>query len=564
MRHILLLLTATAFSQFAFAQQKETEVVKNLKSDISFLASDDMQGRLAGSEEDKRSAEYIARQFAAAGLKPYNGNTFQTFDIIKLRIATNKCRLELHFPSGDSTIATKLVQFRDYYPVSESGMNDSAYGLPVFCGYGIEAPKLGFNSYSSLQGQDLKGKIFLIQLGFPGDDTASPHHPMFAYTAIAEKIRTAISHGAAGVVLIPGSPKAEIPKAELERNAQTFPIPVVFLNKMLLARENMFVKIKTVIGAPKGQAYNVFGYRNNHKKQTIIICAHHDHLGHNEYGNSLYSGKDIQVHNGADDNASGVAAMLQLARTLKGKKYNYLFVAFSGEELGLLGSKYFLNQNSIDPKSVNYVINIDMLGRLDSSNKTLIINGTGTSPNWDATIAKLKYDSTSIKIVKSASGLGPSDHASFYLDSIPVLHFFSGQHADYHKPSDDESKINYHGMFLSLDLIEKIIAANNKKPKLAFTKTVDAQPGRRSFKVTMGVMPDYTFTGQGMRLDGVSDGKAAAAAGLMRGDIITKIGDFTVGSVQDYMKALQGFEKGQKATVTFLRNGETKTTEVQF
>ncbi len=544
------------------AQKNEPQVVQNLKTDISYLSSEQLQGRLAGSPQDKMAAEYIAEEFKKAGLKPYNGQTFQTFDIVQLRIATNKTIFELHFPNADTFMKTKMVLFRDFYPVSESGMNDSAFGLTAFCGYGIEAPGLGINSYQNLT--DLKGKIFLIMLGFPGDDTAQ-NSPLAPYADLGSKIETAIKYGAAGVVFTRGGPKADVPKGELQRNAKTYPIPVIFLNKELYPRINMYVKMRTAIAAPSNKAYNVMGYRNNHKKNTIIICAHHDHLGHNEFGNSLYTGKDLQVHNGADDNASGVAAMLQLARTLKGRKYkknNYLFIGFSGEEMGLLGSKSFLNQNIIPKNSINYVINIDMLGRLDSQSKTLVVNGTGTSSQWEKSIKSVKNDSTVLHIVTSASGLGPSDHASFYLDSIPVLHFFSGQHADYHKPSDDESKINYHGMYLSVNYIQKIVASANKAGKINYIKTKDAAPGRRSFKVTMGVMPDYTYTENGMRIDGVTDGKPAQIAGLQRGDIITKIEGFSINSVQDYMRVLQTLNKGQKIKVEIIRNKETKILEV--
>jgi len=546
---------------FANAQKLESEIVKNLKTDITYLSTDAMQGRLAGSPEDKLAAEYIADQFKKAGLTPYNGLAFQTFDIVQFRIATSKSKFEFHFKNGDSSDVTKLTLFKEYFPLNESGMNDSIFALPVHCGFGIDAPSLGLNSYTGLG--DIKGKIFIISLGFPGDDTAKKS-PLIPFAEISAKIQAAIAHGAAGIVFTPGSPMAEKPKGELQRNAKTYPMPIVYMDKIFYPLNNMYVKMVTSVGAPTNKAYNVFGYRNNHKKNTVIICAHHDHLGHNEFNNSLYSGPEA-IHNGADDNASGVAAMLQLAKNLKGKKYkknNYLFIGFSGEELGLLGSKFFLQQNIISKNKINYAINIDMLGRLDSQSKTLVISGTGTSPVWHKSLSKIKNDSNILRIVTSASGLGPSDHASFYLDSIPVLHFFSGQHSDYHKPSDDENKINYHGIYLSLNIIQQMVSNTNKSGKIKFTKTKDVQPGRKSFKVTMGVMPDYTYTGAGMRLDGISDGKPAMKAGLQRGDILTKIGNYPVNSVQDYMKALQTFDKGMTIQVQYTRNGENKTVEV--
>ena len=284
----IFIFTVSIFSLgHAFGQMVDNNTKSNFKTDITYLASDQMQGRLAGSPQDKESSDYIAEQFKKAGLTPFNGQTFQTFDITQFRIATSKTLFQFHFPSGDTTLKTSLVLFRDFYPISESGMNDSVYAAPVYCGYGIHAPSLNFDSYGKLT--DLKGKVFVISTGFPGDDSA-PHGPMEPFAEISTKIKTAIENGATGIVFIPGSPSAEVPKGDLDRNAKTFPIPIIYLKKQFFPRFNMFLKIKTVVGAPQAKAYNVMGYKNNKKKHTIIICAHHDHLGHNEYNNSLYTG----------------------------------------------------------------------------------------------------------------------------------------------------------------------------------------------------------------------------------------------------------------------------------
>ena len=543
--------------------QTQNAVQERLKKDITYLSSDALEGRLAGSPGEKLSADYIAAEMAKAGLEPLNGKSFQTFDIVQLRLATNKCIFEMYM--GDGTeFKHRFILNQEYYPISESVNKDSVNAELIYMGHGIEAPTLGVNDYASLTEQR-KGKIFIITLGFPGDDTAS-HSPLEAFASISSKITLAKNYGATGIIFIPGTAKAEIPKGELARNAQTFGIPVVYFKKQLPPVVQMRAILKTEIAAPTSSAINVLGFKNNHKKRTIIICAHHDHLGYNEYNNSLYSGPQA-IHNGADDNASGVAAMLELARELKGKKYkknNYLFIAFSGEELGLLGSKYFINNLPIAKESINYVINIDMLGRLDSSKRTLLIYGTGTSPQWESTLSKVKPDSTLIKIQTSASGLGPSDHASFYLADIPVLHFFTGQHADYHKPSDDENKINYSGMEASIHVIHDMVLNTNKAGKLKFTKTKDVQPGRSGFKVTMGIMPDYAFTGNGLRVDAVTEGKPGFIAGLQKGDIVTKMGSWNISNVQDYMKALGQMEKGQTVEITVLRGSETKTLNVIF
>ena len=307
-------------------------------------------------------------------------------------------------------------------------------------------------------------------------------------------------------------------------------------------------------------------FKNNHRKKTVVVCAHHDHIGNNEYDNSKIKGIS-GIHNGADDNASGVATLLELSRKLKGWKYrknNYLFLAFSGEELGLIGSKFFIQNPEIPLKSINYVINIDMLGRIDSTKQMLTINGVGTSPDWATTLQKIKTDTTQLKIATTESGMGPSDHASFYLEGIPVLHFFSGQHKDYHTPDDDEYKINYQGMYNSIEVIKQVVKLNNKCKKLKFTKTKDATPGRTKFKITMGVMPDYSFSGKGMKIDGVSENKPAIKAGLMRNDIIVKLGENSVTGVEDYMVALGKFNAGDKTMVTIIRGSETLIKEIQF
>ena len=188
----------------------------------------------------------------------------------------------------------------------------------------------------------------------------------------------------------------------------------------------------------------------------------------------------------------------------------------------------------------------------------------GTSPQFEKTISLIKTDTNQIKIVTTKSGLGPSDHASFYIENIPVVHFFSGQHEDYHKPSDDENLINYMGMVNSLDVMEQLISLNNKKGKLPFTKTQDATAGRTKFKVTLGVMPDYSYSGKGMRIDGVTDGKPAQKAGLKKGDIITKLGDMPVNGIEDYMVGLGKINPENPSTVVVLRGDEVLTLPINF
>ena len=305
---------------------------------------------------------------------------------------------------------------------------------------------------------------------------------------------------------------------------------------------------------------NVIAFLNKKADKTIVIGAHFDHLGMGGQG-SLHRG-DSAIHNGADDNASGTAALLALAKIFKYEtlKSNILFIAFSGEENGLWGSNYFVKNPTLDLKTVNYMINMDMVGRLNAE-KSLAVHGVGTSPSFSPVLDPINTDS--LKLVPSESGVGPSDHTSFYLQDLPVLHFFTGQHEDYHKPSDDAEKINYEGLVQVVRYISRLIAGLDAEPKLAFTKTKDSSDSPR-FTVSMGVVPDYLYDGKGMRVDGVSEGKPAQAAGLMKGDIVIQLGDSTINDMMGYMRALSVFKKGDSTQVVVQRAGQRLETKVKF
>ena len=306
---------------------------------------------------------------------------------------------------------------------------------------------------------------------------------------------------------------------------------------------------------------NILGFLDNNSSQTIVIGAHFDHLGWGSEG-SLHRGEDKAIHNGADDNASGVAVMLNLASKLKetNKGNNYLFMAFSGEEMGLLGSNYFVKNATIDTDSINYMLNMDMVGRL-KADSTLAVYGTGTSPIFKHVVTATNDN---FKIVEHESGVGPSDHTSFYLNDIPVLHFFTGQHEDYHKPSDDSDKLNYAGMDLISDFIYNIITDLDDNGEIAFRKTKNEGKDTPRFKVTLGVVPDYLFSEKGMRIDGVSEDKPAQKAGLIKGDIVIQLGEHQIEDMMGYMKALSKFEKGDTTTVKVNRDGKELEAQVTF
>lgn len=310
---------------------------------------------------------------------------------------------------------------------------------------------------------------------------------------------------------------------------------------------------------------NVIGYLDNGAEYTVVIGAHYDHLGQGHDHNSMDANPDGKIHNGADDNASGTSGVLELARyyTSNGRKeaFNFLFICFSGEELGLMGSKRFCENPTIDLTKVNYMINMDMIGRLNDSTKQLIIYGVGTAPDWVPMISSMR---TVFRIKQDSAGVGPSDQTSFYLKNIPVLHFFTGQHKDYHKPSDDAALVNYEGEKMILEYITLIIEKTEALPKLQFLQTKTPDMGRNKYKVTLGVMPDYAFEGPGLKVDGVTEGKPAATAGVKAGDIIMELGGVAINSMSDYMAQLGKFNKGDKTTLKVKRGTEEIMLDVTF
>ncbi len=317
--------------------------------------------------------------------------------------------------------------------------------------------------------------------------------------------------------------------------------------------------------APVLKSRNVAAYLDNGAPNTIIIGAHYDHLGLGHDRNSLEANSVGKIHNGADDNASGTAGVLELARYFAQngvrEQHNFLFLCFSGEELGLLGSKKYVETPTVDLSKVHFMLNMDMIGRLNEDNR-MVVGGVGTAPNFVPLLNSLNTPELSIK--QDSAGIGPSDHTSFYLKNIPVLFFFTGQHTDYHKPSDDVEKVNFTGQKAILNYAVRLIDALDKAPKLVFQETKSKPEDTPRFKVTLGIMPDYTYEGEGVHVDGITDGKPAAKAGLQRGDRIIGLGDTEIHTIRDYMQALSKFQKGETAKVKVARGSETKEMEVTF
>lgn len=314
------------------------------------------------------------------------------------------------------------------------------------------------------------------------------------------------------------------------------------------------------IGAKKIIGKNVIGFQNNNAKHTIIIGAHYDHLGYGQVGS--LSTLEKQIHNGADDNASGVALMINLIPDLINYKYyNYLFIAFSGEELGLYGSTYFTKYPTIDLSKVRYMLNFDMVGRLNNQ-RTLLVNGVGTSSKWEKLVEQSNIYNFELKT--TPSGFGASDHTPFYNRKIPVLHFFTGQHEDYHKPSDDIDKINFEGIYdISLYVLE-IIKNSFDISDFDHIETKSSSNESPRFSVTLGIMPDYLSEEEGLRIDGVSKDKLADRVGILSDDIIIRLGDFEVTDIMSYMKALSKFSSGDKTNVVINRAGSEYEFEIVF
>ena len=519
-------------------------VINALQNHIGFLADDKLEGRRTGTAGEKLAYEYISKQFEAAGLtaKGENGTYIQSFDVHEGKQINPSTSLSIN--------GSKLLADKDYFPFAFSGNGklsaSAAIALP-------ESESVWF--------WDLKETM--------EENKNNPHFDL--EDAIIKKVKTVAAKGAAALIINNSSDIKEELKFDVKSKIETVKIPVLYISKDIktkhLKDEISFadIKLEVAISDKKRNGHNVIGYVDNGAASTIILGAHYDHLGYGEDHNSLFTGSTQQIHNGADDNASGTAALIELGKQIKNSKLknnNYLFIAFSGEELGLYGSKYFTEHPTIDFTRTNYMINMDMVGRLNDSTHGLTIGGYGTSPVWGQQLtATDKY----LKINFDSSGTGPSDHTSFYRKDIPVLFFFTGAHSDYHKPSDDADKINYKGELVLIKYIYGVIEKTNDKGKLAFTKTREAQQmGRRSFSVSMGIMPDYTFSGIGVRADGISEGKVAEKAGLKTGDVIIQIGDFKIPDVQGYMQTLGKFKKGDATKVKVKRGAEEIMFDIIF
>jgi hypothetical protein len=491
------------------------------------------------------AANFIASKFKEVGLLPKgdNGEYFQQFTINDGKIIAPQTYLVIN--------GSKLEAGNDFYPLANT-KNGSVKG-------------------ELSPGLHEKDQPWMIDLAEALEENKeNPHFDI--NNLVSDKIKSAKDKGASFVLFFNSTKGADVLKFDAKDRSEPASLPVAFLtakgrDKIIKEATDTYSIDAQIAVEPKiRKSKNVVGYLDNNAQYTIVVGAHYDHLGYGEDGNSMIRGGEASIHNGADDNASGTSAMIELAFQLKGNKakhYNYLFIGFSAEELGLNGSKYFVENPTISLNTVNYMINMDMVGRMNDSTKTITIGGYGTSPSWQNMIAAVKKKSFSVKF--DSSGTGPSDHTSFYRKDIPVLFFFTGLHTDYHKPSDDADKINYVGMAQIVRFIQEMIENDRTPNKLVFTKTREQQTSTSTrFSVSMGIMPDYSYSGTGVRVDGVTDNRPAKKAGLLGGDIVKQLGDFKTSSVEAYMQALSKFKKGDKTTAVVSRGDKELTFEIQF
>ena len=519
--------------------------IDNLRTHIAYLADDKLQGRRAGTEGEKLAMEYISGQFKALGLQPKGTDGFyQAFEI--------KEGKEIKDSSFFSINDIKLEKGKDFFPFPFSALKT------------IEA-----SPAVALQEPDMPWFVDLKEI--LNENQQNPHFDLTEY--IRNNSKKAYDKGATAIIIYNSSGIDDKLFFDPKDKSELLRVPVVYVKKDAAkkyfsdATATLNLKLKIDIGEKTRTAHNIAAFLDNGAASTVVLGAHFDHLGYGEDGNSMLRTGEKLIHNGADDNASGTAALIELARILKASKNknsNYLFLAFSAEELGLFGSKYYTEHPTVDLKTVNYMFNMDMIGRLNDSTHVLTVGGYGTSPQW-ASVINTQDKKNPFTIKTDSSGAGPSDHTSFYRKDIPVLFFFTGQHKDYHIPGDDADKINYTGELNVVNYIASVIEKLNKpNQKLAFTKTREIQVSTSSFKVTMGIMPDYTYPGEGVRADGVTEGRPASKAGLKAGDVITQLGPHKVNSVESYMQALNQFNKGDKAKVKFKRGTQAMEAEVQF
>jgi len=594
---LLLLFTVTSvFTQGITTVANEKWSVEitpaDLQHQIGFLASDSLKGRKPGMPEEVIAAGYIRDQFKNAGLILLGKEGFQEFELVSDIIAGDNNSLVID--------GTPALLNKDFTPLSFSS-NGTVSAQAVFAGYGFELDldSLKWNDYA---GMDVKGKWVMILRGDPEPD--KPNSLFLSYEQERTKVLTAKDKGAVGVLFVTPS---DIDKEDVlmhlqyDKTPADAGIPVFHITRSLADRilasmnyslsdletsiksnhapSSLFLPVEIRGTADviqhKVKTNNVVGMiRGNDpvlSQEYILIGAHYDHLGWGGENSGSRVPDEHAVHNGADDNASGTAGLIELAQKLQSEasalKRSIMFVAFTGEEMGLLGSKEFVRNPPVSLKQVKAMINMDMIGRMNPDSKLISVGGTGTSAESDTIIATLSLGRP-FKVSRTPDGYGPSDHAAFYSENIPVFYFTTGAHEDYHTPADDASKIDYQGETEVLGMVHDLTVLLAARPEpLVFREAGSKQGARygRGLKVTLGIIPDMVSTdNKGLRVDGTRKGGPAERSGIRKGDVITSLDGQPVTNIYDYMARLSKLKPGQVTSVELLRDGRKEVVIVQF
>ncbi|HEX9544625.1 MAG TPA: M20/M25/M40 family metallo-hydrolase [Pyrinomonadaceae bacterium] len=629
------LVIALALSAALAQQSALAPSVERLRAHINYLASDKLEGRRTGSEGANLAAEYIAKEFSRYGLQRSIGWDTPGMSILEAD-SPNRYLQKFPYVAGvelgkgnslsfrfkDQTNGTELRVGQDWMPLGSSSNGQVESSAAVFVGFGITASELRYDDYSTV---DARGKIAFAFAGTPDGD--NPHGQFARYEDPRWKAIAAKNAGARGLVLISQQKHfADEPLSRLQYNNSggEAGLPVAIISSStILGESDLSVKLGLVkhglmpvvtftspvtlsvnITRREVEASNVVGIVNGFdpvlKNEFIVIGAHYDHLGRG--GEGSLAPREGDIHHGADDNASGVAGLLELARIFASSesprpRRTIVFIAFSGEEEGLLGSSYYVNHPLRPLENTVAMINMDMIGRM--KNNKLIVGGVGTAEGWRDVIAISNLQSKPIAVAELANpartpgkvtlvigangqlssaiihtqgfdltlnedGYGPSDHSSFYAKKVPVLFIWTGTHEDYHKPSDTADKINYEDEAHILSFVARImrsIDANDARPVYTVAKS-ESQGRTMGFRVFLGTIPNYADSGDGLLLDGVRDDSPAAKAGIKAGDRIVKLAGRDVHNVYDYTYALGELKAGQEYEVELLRNGERMKLKV--
>lgn len=589
----LALILISTFNSFVYNQQIDNPEITSseIKEHISFLASDNLKGRDSGTKELFAAVVYITDEFKNYGLEPLFEDGFaQEFPFVKTIELTDKNSLTLTI--SDTDVSPKLKD--EYITVPFSG-NADVSGKLVFAGFGISASDLEYDDYAGI---DIKDKIVIVFRNTPEPNVA--HSGFDAHSPLRKKSSVARDKGAAGIIFInpydtnkttddlvefsfdrggsvSGFAAVSIMRSFVEQLFQSEGLDLKEVHDKIIETKkpssielrNASAKIATEVKEIEAISWNVGGFIEGTdpelKNELIIIGAHFDHLGMGGEG-SLYRGDEPQIHNGADDNASGTTGVLELAEKIASQKNKFkrsiAFFAFSGEELGLLGSNYLVNNMPFAVEDAITMVNMDMIGRLKDS--SLIVYGTGTSSNWKDILNR--HNKYGFKLTFNDEGFGPSDHSSFYGKKIPVLFFFTGTHEDYHKPSDDTEKINFTGEENILNYIYDIVADIDQKPERPDYLLVEKKESGQMFarKVYVGTVPDFASNVDGYKISGVSEGSPAQIAGLQGGDIIISFGGKKISNIYDFTYALGDFVPGDEVDVIVKRGSEEITFKVKL